>query len=221
MKFFFCVVFGLFVVASVFAQDIKPFSEAKGYGVNAAIYDFDKWNFLIGDAAFEIQKAGKVIKKDAKGRTANLRIKLDVDEELNRVVYFTEYKGDLILLCESNVFDGGSGFLMRIDQISLKSKWKTNIPAFNIARGLIENNFAYVAAIGFIGKIDLDTGKYLWKHDDLYYKYDKTGAFNIFLTPQIKDDFVIFKEEDTLMSGFDHQIKVSKTSGKIIEVLLK
>ena len=220
MKFFFCLVFGLSAVAPAFAQEIKPFSEAKGYGVNAALYDFDKWNFLIGDAAYEIQKTGKVIRKDAKDRITNLQIKLDVDEELKRVVYFSDYKGDLILLCESSVFDGGSGFVMRLDQISLKPKWKTNVPAFNISRGLVENNFTYVAASGFIGKIDLDTGKYLWKHDDLYYKYDKSGAFNIFLTPQITDDLVVFKEDDVLKRGFDHQIRVSKSSGKIIRVLL-
>ncbi len=68
MKFFFCLVFGLSAVAPAFAQEIKPFSEAKGYGVNAAVYDFDKWNFLMGDAAYEIQKTGKVIRKDAKDR---------------------------------------------------------------------------------------------------------------------------------------------------------
>jgi hypothetical protein len=210
------ILLGFLARNTLYAQRVEPFSEAKGSGVDAALYDFDKWNFSIGDTTYEILKSGKATRKDAKDRITNFRIKLEVDEELERVVYFFEYKGDLILLCESSVFEAGSGFVTRLDYVSLQPEWKTDIPGFNIAKGLVEDDFAYLAAIGFVGRISLATGKYIWKHDDLYRRYKESGAFNIFLTPQLSGNSVIFKEEDT-----NNQIDVNKASGKIVKVLVK
>ncbi|MDQ3633615.1 MAG: hypothetical protein M3405_03790 [Acidobacteriota bacterium] len=102
----------------------------------------------------------------------------------------------------------------------MKTKWRKHIPSFNIAKGLIEENFAYLAAIGFAAKINLDNGNYTWKHEGFYRKYKESGAFNVFLTPQLKDNLVIFKEDDISSRGFDHQLHVDKSSGKIIKVIL-
>jgi hypothetical protein len=66
----------------------------------------------------------------------------------------------------------------------------------------------------------LDNGNYTWKHEGFYRKYKESGAFNVFLTPQLKDNLVIFKEDDISSRGFDHQLHVDKSSGKIIKVIL-
>ena len=211
------LVYGL---VAVLQAQTRVFPESKGSPATGKYYDFEKWSFSIGKDKYEITNKGRGKRISGKKRVTKFRISLAGAEILNRTIYFAEYKNDLLLISELGFGDGGTSFIVCLNGKSLKTKWRAAIDGFNVGQGLIENKFAYLTAIGFIGKIDLNTGKYVWKHEDLYRKYDESGAFNSFLTPEIKADIVIFKEEGILNKGFDHQIQVNKSSGKIIKVLL-
>jgi len=219
------IIFGAFILIwTLFGNSkaqTKVFSEAEGSRtVNNKVYDYEKWNFSIGEDKYEINKNGHGKKMKGNNSVDNFRFSIEDADYIDRVIYFAEYKNDLLLVGELSFGLDGGGFIICLDGKTLKTKWRTAIPSFNVAQGLIEDNSAYLAAVGFISKINLETGKYIWKHDGLYRKYDESGAFNVFLTPQIKDDLIIFKEDDTLNRGFNHQIQVDKSSGKIIKVLL-
>lgn len=196
-------------------QQTIVFSEAEGRGPNQSYYEFEKWSFSSGGIQYEIAKNGRVSRKDENGHSGRFRIALKPGEEFQRAIYFSEYNNDLILLCETHLGDGGAGFVTRLDRNTLKPKWRVHIPGFNIANGTREDNAAYIAAIGFVGKINLENGKYIWKHENLYRKYKESGAFNIFETPQITGKLVVFKEEET-----GNQIEVNKATGKIVKVLV-
>lgn len=196
----------------------KVFYEAKGSGTYQTSYDFDKWNFSVGKVRFEIKKNGKAKRIKTKNRLTNFHIKLDKGEELKRVIYFFPYKNDLLLICEVSWEDAGSGFIVRLDGKTLKTKWKAQIPAFNVSKGLIEGKMAYLAAIGFAAKINLENGKFIWKHADFYRKYDEDGAFNIFEVPEIKGKVVTYTENQDDYDRPPNIIKFNKNSGKIIEV---
>ena len=210
----------LFAWQNASAQQTKVFSEAKGSGKDQAAYQYERWSFILGEDTYEIKMSGKATRKDGKGRSTNFRIVLDEGEELSRVVYYAQYRGDLLVICEISAGGNGRGSISRIDGRNLKTTWQSNISGFNIARGLIENNSVYLAASGFVGKINLETGKYIWEHDNLYRKYVESGAFNAFFTPKIIDSIVVFEEEDILNKGFDHRIHVNKSSGNIVKVIL-
>lgn len=205
---------------SIKAQKSKVFSEAIGSGLVQGSTDHEKWTFAIGSEKFEIRNSGNATRRNSRSRITKFRVRLEKAEILERI-YFANYKTDLLLVYESTVGDGGGGHIVRFDGSTLKTKWQRNIPAFNIAVGLIENSSVYVAAIGFVSKINLETGKYIWKHDDLYRKYDESGAFSAFDTPRINGNVIILKEIDLVGKGFDHQLHVNKSSGKIIKVILK
>jgi hypothetical protein len=211
---FVLILFSLALLQNLPAQT-KPFSFAKGEGKNQGSYEFDKWSFSIGENQYEINKNGAGKRINQTGTVTKFRLLKSDDESLHRVIYFSPYKNDLLLLSEIDYQGYGAGFIVRFDGKTLKTKWQCEIPGFNIAQGLIENKWAYLAAIGFIAKIDLETGKYLWKHDNLYRKYNESGAFNIFETPKSINNLVLFKEE-----GENNQIEVNKMSGKIIKVSL-
>lgn len=213
----FVSIFILFSFGNSQAQT-KVFSEAKGSGKYKASYDFDKWNFSVGKDRYEVRKDGKAKRTNVNNRAVNFRIKLDADEEIERAVYFVQYKNDLLLICEVSVADAGSGFIARLDGKTLKTKWQEQIPGFNVAKGLTENNSAYLAAIGFAAKINLDTGKYIWKHNDFYRKYKEDGAFNSFEVPKIERNIIIFTENQDMYKRPPNIIKFNKTSGKVIEV---
>jgi hypothetical protein len=89
-----------------------------------------------------------------------------------------------------------------------------NIPGFNIGDVTIENNYAYITAIGFVSKLDLRSGKYIWKHTDLY---QKNAAFGFFDRPKIQGGKVIFRGVSRDGKA-PRNIVVDKISGKIIAI---
>ncbi len=209
----FILTFG--IVADSEAQT-KVFSEAKGVAAIGKYYDFEKWEFLIGGDKYEITNKGQGKRTDGRNRVTKFRLSLEGAETLEGV-YFAEYKNDLLLMSGLDFGGEAAGFIVRLDGKTLKVVWRKHIPAFNIARGLVENGFAYLAAIGFAAKINLDTGKYIWKHEDFYRKYKESGAFNIFEVPKIEGSTIIYTEND-IYSGQPNIIKFNKNTGKVIEV---
>lgn len=214
---FVSICLALFLAEASEAQT-KIFAEAKGSGGLEAAYEFDKWNFSIGENRYEIRKNGKAKRTDAGNRVTNFRLSVEKDGTLRRVIYFFVYKNDLILMSELDFGDAAGAFIARLDEKTLKTKWRQSILGFNIANGLIEENSAYLAAHGYAAKINLDTGKFVWKHENFYRKYKESGAFNIFEAPEIKGNAVIFTENQDMYKRPPNVIKFNKTSGKVIEV---
>jgi len=69
---------------------------------------------------------------------------------------------------------------------------------------LRDSSALYVTCIGFVGKIDLESGTFMWKYDNLY----SHGAFNDFRTPRIAGDSVIFD------SNGGHRFVVDRRDGR-------
>lgn len=217
-KNIFILILILFFFGEVKSQETFAFFEAHGVSASAGNkYDFEKWDFSAENFRYEINKNGKSVRIDEKNRSFDFSIKLENNENLVRI-YIIQYKNDLVLLCEVESADAGSGFITRLDGKTLRTIWRENIPGFNVAKGLIEGNMAYLGAIGFAAKINLDTGKYIWQHDNFYRKYKEDGAFNIFQTPELEKRLVIYTENQVEYNRSPNTIKFDKENGKIIEV---
>lgn len=180
-------------------------------------FEFDQWNFPLGGLRFEIDRNGTGLRLDPQRRPVSFRIKIEKDEEITRV-YYAEYKSDLILLCEVEAGDYGGGFVVRLDSRTLKQKWRAIIPAFNITRGLIEEDSAYLAASGFAARLNLTSGQYGWKHEQNFFrKYSEQGEFNVFELPVVAGDEIILTE-DQEYSKRPSKIRFNKKSGKVIKM---
>ena len=201
-----------FGIINVNAQ-IRELTEANASGSNSETGGFDKWQVQIGSNKYEFNHLGKGKKINAQNRSANFSLPIGKDEIIERKIYLTEYKNDLLALYEISVGGDGGAYIVRFNGTNLKPKWQANVSGFNIGNGLIENQFAYVNAIGFVGKIDLETGKYIWKHDGLYQKYK---AFNAFDGISVTGNKVMFYEEVTSQNV--NSITLDKSDGKIIDV---
>src|SRR3989304_6867690 len=101
------------------------------------------------------------------------------------------YSNDIYLIYEAHDHESGYVKIVRLDGQFLQSKWLTHIPGFNVGEGLVRDGFLYISAFGFIGKIDLKTGNYIWKHSELYLPPD---YFNSFERPTIVENIVYFPE---------------------------
>ena len=75
------------------------------------------------------------------------------------------------------------------------------------------NNSLYVTTVGFVGKIDLDSGVYSWKHGNLY-KYP--DVFHTFARPEINGSRVCFKEaESTYMTREPKTLIIDMKTGEV------
>ena len=165
----------LFFALSLSAQ-IEEFSEAKGSGTGE-MGGSAKWNFTSGTETYEVNSDGRGHRRDGKNKVTVLNILLANGEVLTGNLYWAKYETDLVLMYEVSNGPSGGGGIARLNGATLKPRWPAaNISGFNVSRGIIDGQEAFVGASGFAGRFDLDAGVYLWKHDDLYRRL-KEGAF--------------------------------------------
>jgi hypothetical protein len=81
---------------------------------------------------------------------------------------------------------------------------------------LIDGSYAYVTGIGFIGKVRLESGAYIWRHKDLYHQ--SNDAFNSFELPEINGNTVVFREQPDYLRKKLAVIRVERRSGKTLSV---
>lgn len=154
--------------------------------------------------------------KGAKTRRFNLA--LDAGGALDRVVYFSEYDGDLLLVCEVGYDDdAGGGFVTLLEQPSMRALWKQPSLSFNVGEPLRDGRHLYVTGVGFVGRLDLGTGEFDWKHDDLY--DPRAGGpkrYVSFEAPELRGDAVLFREQSVYNPR--RTLVADRKTGKVIRV---
>jgi hypothetical protein len=105
-----------------------------------------------------------------------------------RALYSAQYQGDALLLLEVSNGSYGAGFIVRIGGAVPDIKWKQAIPGINVGKGLIEGDFAYITAMRFVAKVNLKSGTYAWRHEDLA----RGGALDAFDAPALDGNRVLF-----------------------------
>lgn len=129
--------------------------------------------------------------------------------------YFHIIGNDLLLFCEMSDNDYGTSDVFRINLTNKQIKWKANLSGFNFGQPVIRANSAYVTAIGSVGKLNLETGKYLYVDTNLYDR--DTGAFNNFDTIIFRDSKTYFIAKRPLNSMVDTVILDERTKKMTIK----
>jgi hypothetical protein len=121
-----------------------------------------------------------------------------------RALYSAEYQGDALLLIEVSNGAYGAGFMVRIGGAVPDIKWKQAIPGINVGKGLIEGDFAYITAMRFVAKVNLKSGSYAWRHEDL----ERGNAFD---APALAGNKVLFPSKQPVMT-----VTADKQTGRIL-----
>ena len=170
------------------------------------------FEFGLSDFSYRVSANGNG-RRERGGLVRRFNLRLDSGEEISRV-YFSKYAGDLLLVCEVADGDGGRAFVVRLEQPSMRARWKQRVPAYNVAAAR-EGDALYVAASGFVGRLNLATGAYLWKHDRL--TLDGPPLFESFEQPEVRGDTVSFRE--AAVAGRPAQtLLLNKKTGKLIRI---
>jgi len=122
----------------------------------------------------------------------------------------TEY--GVLIVVNYSFPDAGAAAVTLLDNSSLEVKWLTQIPAFNVLPA-VRDDHIYVSGVGFVSKIDLKNGDYVWRHDQLYDR--ETFAFGHFYDPVFADGMVIFEDASGRQDNPRKRIVVNDQSGEI------
>lgn len=165
----------------------------------------------VAGQTFTLTASGHLSKRTGNNSTRALRLPVPRRWEIDRV-FVASFAGDVLIAYE--VGDGEVGTArvvrVRVDRASLKQVWVVEIPAFNLSEGVFEQPYFYQAALGFVAKIDLRLGAFVWKHAGLY--DHARQSFGAFQRPVVGHDDVQFI--DAPASGLSpRRIVVNKRTG--------
>ena len=201
-----------FVAISAHGQQTAyPFSSAKSLKDDS--YEPTRFEFSHETDNYTILPSGRGLRK-RNGEARSFKLRLSPSSRLTREIYHMGYQGDLLLICEESDELYGGGFIVRLDGQTLKTKWSRYIQGFNVGQGLIDGKYAYVTGIGFVGKVDLNSGRYVWQHRNLY----QQDRFNSFELPEVQSETVIFREFPHYNRKKQAVVKVDRASGKILSL---
>jgi hypothetical protein len=113
---------------------------------------------------------------------------------------------------ENAAVDGSSGGLCRFSGDLKKRRWCTQFPAFNMVVSMSADKTVFLAGIGTAAEIDPRSGKYLWKVSDLY---DRSKAFNVFLTPVETGSTVEFYATDGIDATAPWKALIDRRTGQL------
>jgi outer membrane protein assembly factor BamB len=119
---------------------------------------------------------------------------------------------DFIVFYVSSDGDVGASYAKRISPDKNKIKWETPISAINLASPAIVDNSAYLSTLGFVGKLDLKNGKYIWKFNDKNMHFAK-----LFPPKFLKDSLVLF----SVWPSDADCILINDSLGKIVKTYFK
>ena len=108
----------------------------------------------------------------------------------------------------------GTSYLEAHDLKKQALVYITHSPVFNLGQPVIKDQLAYIASFGFVGKVDLLTGDYLWKFEDLYDR--NTNDFNAFNAVDFENGQVSFRSHNRIKNS-TQTIIIDDLTGKRIE----
>ncbi len=167
--------------------------------------------FKTEDGGYTIRADGYAESSSGKARPRNFSLPVGRNGHMVRF-YFLEYEGDLLLVYEASDGEFGWGYLLRLNQKTLKPKWAAPINGFNIGPATLEASYAYLSAANLFAKIDLQTGKYVWQEEDPQKQY--ALSFSGFRLPLIDGQRILFLEDRSK----GKTVELDKASGKILNV---
>lgn len=128
-----------------------------------------QYHFTVGSRMYVIESAGAAVVNtpDAWQKTFEVP---SAPIFIDGPVYYALYHGDPILMYQTDMpgetpkqqARDALVYLVRIDADTLKLKWTISGIPPGVTPGVIHGYLLFVGSTGFLGVVDLDTGKYRW-----------------------------------------------------------
>jgi hypothetical protein len=169
------------------------------------------------NSCFQLNNNGELFKVSNGEKTSWGIVPIEKGWRIYPSVRYLPYGNSIVCIYQITDEDCGCAGIFSFDTQSKRLLWHTRPHGFpgNIGEGLRQGKFLYFTGIGFVGKLNLDTGKVAWSHGFLYEKKD--GAFNFFKVPKIEGGIVVFTEKlHPNLKRAIRSIRVDIKTGKIL-----
>jgi hypothetical protein len=168
--------------------------------------------FSTNGRGYTIRADGYAESGTGQGRARTFSLPLGRGGRLVRF-YFLEYENDLLLIYELSNGRLGWGYLVRLNQKTMKTNWAIPINGYNIGPGLVERaDEVYLSAANLFARFDLTTGKYVWQQEDPQKQFPL--AFSGFQLPVLDGSHVLFAED----RAKGKTVEIERVTGKIVAV---
>jgi hypothetical protein len=201
------------------AQEARPaptpkpsqvFQEARAVNPNAAPHA-EAFEFEMNGFIYHINATGNG-RRTKGSRARGFNLLLDRGDSVENLFY-SEFEGDLLLLLHFS----DAGFVTRLEQPSMRGLWRQRIEAPAVGESLRDGRHLYVSGAGFVGKLDLQTGEYVWQHEGLEdLRGGEPQPFQAFDPPALRGDAVLFRERPVYNPR--RTLVLDRKSGKVIRV---
>jgi hypothetical protein len=139
----------------------------------------------------------------------------DIKSELEiEKLFLFKIDNDFITIYVDTDGDVAGSFAKRISTIDKTIIWETHVAGFNLAKPVIKGTKMYLSTIGFIGKLDINSGIFDWKFDDLY----NNGKYNSFDEPKFLNNNMVLFTSGQFGSSAKDSILVDDYEGKFLKI---
>ncbi len=189
-------------VAKVFTPNVQHSIYVEYDNIN----DPQKMHVILDRERMLVEKIGKIYAPDGR---------LYADLELGgniQVIYFWQDGAELTVLAEVSDGDNGWTEIEKVNVMQKKIVWSTRFGGFNAGVPIIANGKMYVSTIGALGKLDVVTGKFCWKIENLF----DGSKYNGFEEPVfVNAQQILFRSDRPFVDEMD-EVLVDDLKGTIL-----
>ncbi|HLM57732.1 MAG TPA: hypothetical protein VK422_16620 [Pyrinomonadaceae bacterium] len=189
------------------AQEFERAREAPGGGPAAFEFELSGYSYHVASNGNGRRAKG--------GRARPFNLRLEGRDSITRL-RFSKFKDDLLLLCEVSDGERQGAFAARLEQPSMRARWKLAVPSSSIGPALREGQRLYLTGRGFVALLDVDQGAYVWQHVDLHGRRGP-GSFEAFERPERAGREVLFRERP-VYNGPARTAVVDNKTGRLVRV---
>ena len=193
------------------------------------------YTFAIGELSYKITGRGAFSAQSIKSRKPLANVRLDFPEPAYiSGIRYVSIGSDLVVVYEVQLLNRpvrvgdqmtNENILQqrvaRFHKRTLRTKWLA-ITGRGDPPGppAVAGDSIFVSGVGMIGEIDLETGTFLWMHENLPER--NPGKYVIFAVPRVEGDFVFFQEDPGwLKARRPETIQIRRSTGEIITMSYK
>ncbi|CAN5139220.1 hypothetical protein BH09BAC5_BH09BAC5_09000 [soil metagenome] len=151
---------------------------------------FDDARVRIGDSVIISTYKGKIVLTDSSGNSKKQIADLKCEYMMDNLYVLPRSGNKWFFVWQETNHEGQKSSLAVFSEGSEKPEWKISFPYGNVGPAVIDQNMVYFTAMGTVAKIDISTGKLIWKQDSLFNPLKL--SYKKFYTPSVFDDKVIF-----------------------------
>lgn len=197
----------LLCAAAAGAQEFERAREVPGGGPVAFEFELSGYSYHVASNG-----NGRRVKG---ARTRRFNLRLEGRDSITRL-HFSKFKDDLLLLCEVSDGEREGAFAARLEQPSMRARWKLPVPPASTGPTLREGPRLYLTGRGFVALLDVDQGAYIWHHEGLHGSRGPR-SFEAFERPERAGREVLFRERP-VYNGPARTVVVDARTGRLIRV---